>query len=65
MFALTGGYHPPRVLRVLRGPAAKHHETGPNGSAVKAGLLYFSHVKKNIYQDMKSISYNIRRWAYC
>lgn len=65
MFALTGSYHPPRVLRVFRGPAAKHRETRPNGSAVKPDLLYFSYVKKNIYQAMKSITYNIRRWAYC
>ncbi|MCS0580012.1 hypothetical protein NX784_00250 [Massilia pinisoli] len=65
MFALTANYRPARVLRLFRGIAAKHHETGPDGSAVNPELLFFSYVKKNIYQAMKSITYNIRRWACC
>jgi hypothetical protein len=65
MFALTEHSGPARVLRVFRGRAAKHDETRPNGSAVKPDLLYFSHVKKNISQAMKSITYNIRPWACC
>jgi len=65
MFALTANSGLPRVLRVFRGRAAKHCATRLNGSAVKTDLLYFSYVKKNIYQAMKSITYNIRPWACC
>jgi hypothetical protein len=65
MFALTAFFYPSRLLRVFRGHAVQHDETKPNGSAVKPDLLYFSYVKKNIYQAMKSITYNIRPWACC
>jgi hypothetical protein len=65
MFALTAIFRPRRVLRVFRGSSAQHDETKPYDSAVKPDLLYFSYVKKNIYQDMKSIAYNIRPWACC
>jgi hypothetical protein len=65
MFALTALSRPPRVLRVFRGRAVQQDETRPDGSAVKSSLLYFSYVKKNIYQAMKSITYNIRPWACC
>jgi hypothetical protein len=65
MFALTTNGRAEALLRVFRCDAGKHNETNANGSAVKYDLLYFSYVKKNIYQDMKSISYNIRPWACC
>jgi hypothetical protein len=65
MFALTAELRRPHLLRVFRGRGGKHDETTVNGSAVKPDLLYFSYVKKNIYQAMKSITYNIRPWAYC
>jgi hypothetical protein len=65
MFALTTERGPRPLLRVFRGSASKHDETNANGSAVKSRLLYFSYVKKNIYQAMKSITYNIRPWACC
>ena len=60
MFALTNNPDLRRLLRVFRDWAGKHNETTANGSAVKPDLLYFSHVNQNIYQVMKSITYNIR-----
>ncbi|NIA54417.1 hypothetical protein HAV22_12315 [Massilia sp. TW-1] len=65
MFALTEFSRALQVLRVFRRHPAQHDETRPYGSAVKPDLLYFPYVKKNIYQVMKSITYNIRPWACC
>jgi hypothetical protein len=65
MFALTASVRTPHLLHVFRCHAKKHRATTAIDSAVKPALLYFSHVKKNISEAMKSITYNIRPWACC